>query len=636
MTRSRSFFPLLPVPLLAGITLVLLVAALMRLYHITQQSLWFDEAFAWNIVIQPDMFPRIAADTHPPLYYLLLRLWVGVMSDTPLALRALSALTSMLTVAFVYRVGCELIHRLNTPDRRYRLVPLIAALLLALTDAEIDLAQETRNYALYTGLACLSMWLYLRWLRKAPSRRPPPSVDVIAWCLANAALVYTHYQGAFIPGIQGVHALLFLRGRVRMSALGGLLVSGLLLAPWLILVTIPQAQRAIALGTPFAIPSNWATVLHLRREFLGQMWSLLLVLLLLGAWALVSRTRGRGVARVGDAALIVGWVVIPVVVLFVGNFYAELLTERKLAIVTPAIALLAAFGLVQLRPPATGLVLLAMVIYVLVYVDSYRLKEPWDAVAEDAARYAQAGDLALIEMGNGQYPMKYYWQHTLPAGATISTFPVLGDPTMAPTTDWFTYYDGLLPQQIAETLARRSGPVATAWLGFWSKETASIARLEAAGFVRTMTTTHTHLGHALDLYRYDHLPAQAMAVFENGLILRAVEINPAALRVDLWWSLSAPLTTEVVTSALLLDANGVLAAQMDSVPFYGQRSVMGWQPGEVIFDPKPLQIVTAQGVLVPGDYTVVVQAYRFDASGSIVQERTAIGEQWVTIGVLQR
>lgn len=638
MGLSHALSPRPPARLLplAGITLVLAAAALARFYHITLQSLWFDEAFAWNIVRQADMFPRIAADTHPPLYYLLLRGWVAAAGDSPLALRALSALTSTLTVALVYRFGREMLRTWRPPTVLYAGVPLMAAVLMALTDAEIDLAQETRSYALYTALACASMVAYLRWQRGTDHQRGTALLAGV-WIAANTALVYTHYQGAFIPAIQGLHALIFLRGRQRLGAVAALAASGLLFAPWLLLVTLPQAQRAIALGTPFAIPSNLETLLHLRREFLGQMWSLVLALMALGGWTLL-RTPPGGQSRrtAGLAALVVGWLVIPFGVLFFGNYFAELLTERKLALVTPAIALLAAVGLARLRPPATALVLLALVIYSAAYVDSYRLKEPWDAVAADAAQYARPGDLALIEMGNGQYPMLYYWMHTLPDGVTISTFPVLGDPTLAPTTDWFTYYDGLLPQQIAAAIADDPDAVTTAWLGFWSKETASIQRLEQAGFVRTMTTTHDHLGNALDLYRYDRLPAEPRAAFDGGLTLRAVEIDADALRVDLWWSAEQSPAFEYVTSALLLDANGALAAQMDSVPFLGARSTLTWQPGEVVYDPKTLHPSASGAALPPGDYRVLVQVYRFDTSGGIVQSHTQAGDPWIDVGTIQR
>jgi len=648
---------------LMGITLVLLIAAFMRVYHITQQSLWFDEAFAWNIVQQPDMFPRIAADTHPPLYYLLLRGWIGVTGDSALALRYLSALTSIITVALVYQIGREFIRQ---RDRGlYIAVPVVAALLMALTDMEIDLAQEARNYALYTCLGCLSMWLYLRWIRREVSSdtiyrvsaRLPLSISerglggevlIAAWIFANAALVYTHYQGAFIPAIQGLHTLLFLRGRKRLNAIGALAVSGLLLAPWLVLVTLPQAKRAIANDIPFSIPSNWDSLLHLRQEFFGSMWALMLVLTVIGMVEIRRKDAKDAKIRKensfswrswrfgGSNFLIIFWLIVPFVVLFLGNLYAPLLTERKLAIITPAIALLVAFGLANLRRPAAQLVLAAIVIYSVSYVDSYRLKEPWNQVAADAARYAESGDLALIEMGNGQYPMKYYWEHEMPDGVTLSTFPVLGDPTMAPTTDWYTYYDGLLPQLIQQTESQHAGDVTTVWLAFWSKENASIDRLTQAGFVRTMTTTHDHLGNALDLYRYDLLPRTPSAAYDSGMILRAVEIDSDALRVDLWWSADAPLTMDYVTSALLLDANGALVGQLDSIPFLTQRSTLGWQAGEVIYDPKQLVLANGMIALPPGTYTVVVQVYSFTDAGQIQKSLTVDGADWYVAGTVTR
>jgi 4-amino-4-deoxy-L-arabinose transferase-like glycosyltransferase len=205
------------------IVLVLLLAAALRIYHITQQSIWFDEAFAWNIVMQHDMYPRIAADTHPPLYYVLLRGWVTVAGDSALALRYLSAMFSMVTVALVYQVGRAMVRACSVAQGRKRLasVPLLAALVIALSDAEIFLAQESRNYALYTMTASMSMWFYLRWI--TPPLSPLPNalergkqtsrMNALGWVLATAALIYTHYHGLFIPAVQGLHVLLFLRGR---------------------------------------------------------------------------------------------------------------------------------------------------------------------------------------------------------------------------------------------------------------------------------------------------------------------------------------------------------------------------------------------------------------------------------------
>ncbi|MFW5691822.1 MAG: glycosyltransferase family 39 protein [Chloroflexota bacterium] len=586
---------------IAAFAAVLLLAAVLRIYHITQQSIWFDEAFAWNIVIQDDMFPRISTDTHPPLYYLLLRGWMTLAGDSALSLRYLSALISLGTVALVVQVARHLL----PVDRSgmWQSAPLLVGLVLALSDAEIFLAQETRNYALYTFFACLSMWLYLRWLRWGGRGIG------LAWAAATAALVYTHYQGLFIPAVQGMYALLFLRDRQRLHAVGWLVISGMPVLPWFLFVTIPQARNAIDNSLPFAIPTNWETFLHLRDSYLGAVWSLLLVLALFGLVQLVRQGGRRGTGR----AFIVGmWFLLPFAVLFFGNLFAALLTERKLLIVAPAIALMVGFGLARLDRLARLLVVVALIIYGISAVDYYRVKEPWDHIAQPALELGQPGDLYLAQVEVGQYPMKYYWQRNMPDGALFATFPFLGDPTMAPTTDFFTFYDGLLEGDlIPYNRQNRTGPVATSWVVFWSKDDTVLQRLEGAGYARTMTWTTDHLGNDIDLYRYDDLPAEPAAVFANGMVLQAVEVDPAALRVDLWWTADMPLDADYTTSVVLLDASGQVVAQLDGPPPTPTSQLAATGP---VYDPKPL-VIAGEVPLPQGVYTVAVRVYLLTPEG---------------------
>ncbi|MEQ8675911.1 MAG: glycosyltransferase family 39 protein [Aggregatilineales bacterium] len=665
-THTRSPYQSI---ILSAMVLVIFTAALMRIYHITQQSIWFDEAFAWNIIRQPDMFPRIAADTHPPLYYLFLRGWVSVAGESPLALRYLSAIFGILSVAVTYRIGVAVVRQRRWTGAIALTVPIVAALILAITDAEIDLAQEARNYTLYTLFACLSMWMYLRWIDDtSPQRRKEHKADteitrhsafrtryLVLWIIFTVALMYTHYQGAFIPAIQGLHALLFLRGRKRLYAIGALSLVGLIFAPWFIGVTVPQAQNAVENDIPFSIPSNWQTLADLRDGFLtrGQ-WVIWLVLMLVGLMNFaphvstqfrrgdllgrprlynLGRTYSNFIRPISPTFLVLMWILLPFVLLFFGNFYAALLTERKLALVTPAIALLVAFGLGNLRQPALTILLVAILGYGVLNVDFYRLKEPWDELANDAVIYAGENDLALIEVGNGQYPMRYYWEREMPAGAWVDTFPVLGDPTMSVTTDWFTYYDLWLPQLFDLNQENKIGDVATVWLAWWYHEQTSIERLETSGYVRTMTTSREHLDNTIYLYRYDMLPATPTVTFENGMVLNAVELDPDDLRVDLWWSTTQPLDREYVTSALLFDSSGALVAQLDSVPYLGERSTLSWSTDDVIFDPKWLALTDGAQTLAAGDYTVEIQVYTF-TDGAIENIPTSDGDLRYTVGIL--
>lgn len=59
-----------------------------------QQSVWFDEAYSVLVAKQPipELLRLVAADTHPPLYYLLLHGWMGLFGSGEMALRLLSVL----------------------------------------------------------------------------------------------------------------------------------------------------------------------------------------------------------------------------------------------------------------------------------------------------------------------------------------------------------------------------------------------------------------------------------------------------------------------------------------------------------------------------------------------------------------
>jgi hypothetical protein len=661
---------------LIAITAVLLLAALLRIYHITQQSIWFDEAFAWNIIIQDDMFPRIATDTHPPLYYLMLRVWVFFSGDSPLALRYLSALASIMTVAFVYRVGRELMftiistrnysppakardyqkdkpskvaETIKQPNNNQPLqrawnplvgqlpamfcAPVFASFVIAISDAEIFLAQEARNYALYTFFATLSMWMYLRWLRR------PSITSAFWWASSVTALVYTHYLGLFIPFIQGLHVLLFLRGRMRINGVGILALSGLPVLPWFIFVTIPQTQNALDNSLPFAIDSNWDTLLHLRGNFLGAQWALMIVLAIAGLFVMTGRFAESPLQKrhkYGAFFIVFMWFAVPFSVLFFGNYFAELLTERKLLIVVPAISLMIGFGLSRMDNLARIFLVAVLLVYGVSTVDYWREKEPWDEIAAETLIYAQPSDLAIAEVQVGQYPMKYYWQRYLPDGASFTTYPYLIDLTMAPTLDWYTYYDALLPQLFVENQRNRSGDVATVWLVFWGGDEIIFERLAENGYTRTMTTVTKHLDNDINLYRYDHLPTEPAASYQNGMDLRAVEIDAETLRVDLWWSVDEQLAENYTTAVMLLDESGLPVAQMDSQPYFEQRSTSSWQPTTVVFDPKTLQLNDGVSELAAGEYTVIVKVYLWSADIGVTDIPTTDGDMWMVVGKLTR
>lgn len=100
------------VPALLLATVVLAIA--LRRPGVTSRSLWFDEAFSWRLSRSPvlETIERSARDNHPPLYFLLLKLWCVALGESPLALRSLSVASGALAA-----VGAFLLLRDGWPAR---------------------------------------------------------------------------------------------------------------------------------------------------------------------------------------------------------------------------------------------------------------------------------------------------------------------------------------------------------------------------------------------------------------------------------------------------------------------------------------------------------------------------------------
>lgn len=72
---------------------ILLLAAFLRFYHLSAQSLWSDEGNSAALARRgfTEIAQRTAFDIHPPLYYWLLKIWMVIWGDSEAGLRSLSA-----------------------------------------------------------------------------------------------------------------------------------------------------------------------------------------------------------------------------------------------------------------------------------------------------------------------------------------------------------------------------------------------------------------------------------------------------------------------------------------------------------------------------------------------------------------
>lgn len=585
------------------LTTILLLAAAVRILHIDDQSLWIDEGITYFNITSPDLMQRLAqTDVHPPLYFILLQAWIAVAGGSVFAMRLFSALFGILGVALVVVLAREL-HR-SHPWFHHPAVPILAALVLTLSDPDVVLAQDVRMYTLRTALVLLSMIFYLRWIRQQDR------VSAALWLLPSVAMLYTQYQSAYILLVQGLHTLLFLRGRVHVQAIGMLMLIGVLFLPWALSVAVQQSNNDF--GIQAALPSNWETLAQIGQKYLSSQWGLMLALLLLGTFMLVPN---KGVRRHpgGSTFILVAWLVLTVTISFVLNiWYPVVLAPHRLLLISPTIAILVARGMRNIRTPERLVLVAAITLFGLAVVDDYYPKEPWDDYAASATQYSEPTDLALLEVYRGDNPLTYYLDWNTGRILRVESL-----------RKWREFTPEAYPQGLLDVLQQYD----TVWFFHWSDDRSGFGFLAQTGHVQTALQTTDHWGNSLNLYRFDRLPDQPLTSFESSMILRAAEIVPNTMRIDLWWSAEAPLSVDYSVSAFLLDANGQLVAQHDSFPFENSRPTTSWQANEIIYDPHALTPST----LPPGVYTAAVQVYTyFDG----VRYRTIDGDEWVTIGTL--
>jgi len=143
---------------LSAFALLTLLAFALRLHRVGEVSLRGDEGFSaqyWAGLPLSESLASIATlEPHPPLTYAVFRAWgliFGIGDET--ILRLLPALANLLGMPALYAIG----QRLHS-----RSAGLIAAALWAFHPYLIWHSQDFRNYALWSGLSAITLWLGLR------------------------------------------------------------------------------------------------------------------------------------------------------------------------------------------------------------------------------------------------------------------------------------------------------------------------------------------------------------------------------------------------------------------------------------------------------------------------------------------
>jgi mannosyltransferase len=432
--RIRPLPSVRPLPssfvLPALVLLGLLAVSFYLRTHSLGESLWMDEGLSIGIASQPllDIPHVLRVDGSPPLYYMLLSVWMKATGNGPAETQGLSVAIALLAVPGGLWAGWSLFGRR---------AGLICAALCAVNPFLTAYAQETRMYALMLVLSLLATAAFLH-VFAFGRRGYLPLFSVLL-----GLMLYTHNWGLFLAaGLVCALVPCWYVSEVRASfwkdALIGFGVAGLLYVPWLPTL-LHQVQHT---GAPWLNPPNFGAPIQITRSLLGG-GTPTVALVLAGGTGLAA-VIARRVEDKERTAVIAGAVTVlaTLAVAWLVSQVSPAWTTRYLGVLLGPMLLIAALGLA--RAGGLGLVALVIVLGIWAIPRSYGLENKSNAsdLRKAAVPELHKGDL-VVSMQPEQGPLLAYHLEDLGGSAKLRFASPIGAVKNDRVMDWTDGYDKL-------------------------------------------------------------------------------------------------------------------------------------------------------------------------------------------------
>lgn len=647
LTKQKSLLLLL-------LSLILWLGFATRTHQIGEQSLWYDEGLSIGHTVRNplEIIDALQADVHLPGYFIVLTLWEDLTGNSEFALRYLSVMFSLVTIAFSYALG----RRLFNP-----LAGVIAALFVALNTFGIYYAQEARMYVPLATLNTVSMWAFVGFVYAAEKNLNKKMLIYGAlFGVINGLAIYFQVVTALTMITQGLLFLLWLipmayeaRQDQNWRRVGRFLGTYILFNIITLLIFAPYAKLAIErtfsqpnisdvlpLQETMEIIQGWLSIGVTYVESIGGLGVVIYMLLLFGLLVLPGQQQRK---RAWWQMLVpVVWVLVSV------SFYLYLeLTTRYTRFLLPAqigAALWMARGvwvLWSIQPPdrqplVKSIPRLASIVSLLLVV--FMMLRGLDPLynSDDYKRDDYRGLITYIEQQMGPNdalivnPMGlrdivgYYYTADQPMYLLSSASDDVGriaqtEAVIAAGHDhYFMIMYGAAEQDpngiIEATLNQELFQVQNRW---WDN-------LKLLEYVRP-----ADLGEATTSDLVFELGDDTIELVDYALPQEATFRAGDSFQIAFHWRTPAPIEKRYKLFLHLINETGELVAQRDIEPDGGLQITSHWPVQEPIQDRHALRLPDD---LAAGDYQVRIGWYDFEDSSNRMQVE---GDDYVPIANIQ-
>ena len=560
----------------------LLVAFALRMYRLGQQPLAWDEG--WSIGLSSLSWSEInritALDVHPPLYYYLFKLWLG-LGRTELLMRFLSVAAGMVTLPLAYVTG-KVWARSFDPERAEG-IGLGAACIAAISPFLLYYAQVARMYALCAALSLLATYCLLSAVHTG-------RIGLYAgFVLSAVAALCTFYYTAFVLAAVGIYLFIARPQRWPRLLLAAAAVV-LLFTPWL-LYALPSMWMRV--GTRTGMTFRLADVGRFFTDGVyglvfayGAGWLAVWVVAALTAAALALARLGRKPLR--GLVLPILAMLLTIMAVSVGA-KAHMFAARYMIAASPFLALLLAWALDVgwRRTPWLGM--LAWVVLVASFVPTLT-HYVYQKSYEVSGSFDPSADYCYLQGKTSREDLVVF--NVLSLAGLYERYRTPGDAAWACVLRW----DPVI-ERLETALAERVQPAARQYRRMWFvlykgtvaanqplKEWLDLNLFPAFGQWREDTLYMQYLSPVDGIAQ-----VESRLTFGEAIELQAAEFNPQAMPDDrvtvrLTWTSVDPISGNYKVFVHLYATDGRLVAQHDAVPVNDLRPTSSWQPGEMITD----------------------------------------------------
>ncbi|HAJ05015.1 MAG TPA: hypothetical protein DCL76_00465 [Chloroflexi bacterium] len=617
MININSFYRLFKkINLNTWMVVVLLFSFGLRIYGLDYHDLWGDEAFSVSfskqnlaLVLSPGL------ETHPPLYHLLLHIWIRLTGDTIFAMRYLSVLSSVSLVAITFTIGKRL---------SGSILGLIASIMIGVSSFSVYYSQEVRMYTLVVFFCTVALYADLKWEVSGHKKWLYMFIVIMLFAL------FTHYYSLFILIAHNVYK--FHTRKYNRHDWGiwinSQIVLMVLCLPWILAQSDFVASKAIIRWDQLSlvgINNVWFDTLMSfgigNTVSTSEQWLGLLLFLPL-SMGIRFNSQNKSYQRFA----ILYWTLVPLLCAFFVASIMPFYYSRYLILILPAYLILVGQGIrfgSKLFVWSFSILFLALNLISLnnYFFDKQYAKGGYGQLMNYIHNNYQSSDAILLQNGAQDALYKYY------SKSVIKSY------NMPP---WNSAEMTLLLDQIKSDHHRL-------WLIMYGDPAGYDPDHMLENWLHQVAYHSYHgdyVDGSLDLFVQADLDIDEISdsIFDDVIKLNKFGVGKVvddfyrSIPISLEWTALANIDDNYTMFVHLIDENDVLWSQVDSQPLGGTWPTSKWINGETVYDKVAL---TVKNDVPSGLYRVVIGWYNLYTMERLsVKDVNSVKDQ-VELGVVR-